>query len=145
MPPAAQRPPGKHDRRDFTWDCNLQVFAMGKVEYVYQPLGIVVAETPALAAQGAALVAVEYVHTAVRLLVSLHKLPTSMLAVGIVVIVKVAETPALAAQGAALVAIEYVPTAVRLSVILSADDKLLRACEPWEERCAGGLPISTAS
>ena len=47
-------------------DCVVQVFAVGKVEYVYQPLGIIVAETPALAAQGAALVAVEYAHSAVR-------------------------------------------------------------------------------
>ena len=49
--------------------CNrVQVFAEDKVEYVYQPLGIIVAETPALAAQAASLVAVQYSHSAVSLM-----------------------------------------------------------------------------
>ena len=46
--------------------CLVQVFAEHKVEYVYQPLGIIVAETPALAAKAASLVAVQYSHSAVR-------------------------------------------------------------------------------
>lgn len=44
----------------------VQVFAEDKVEYVYQPLGIIVAETPALAAKAASAVAVQYSHSAVR-------------------------------------------------------------------------------
>ena len=43
-----------------------QVFATDTVQFVHQPLGIIVAETPALAAKGASLVAVEYAYTPVR-------------------------------------------------------------------------------
>ena len=43
-----------------------EIFASKKVEYVYQPLGIVVAETPQLAKKAAGLVKVEYSHPKVR-------------------------------------------------------------------------------
>lgn len=44
-----------------------KIFAEGKVEYVAQPLGIIVATTPAAAAKACKLVAVQYGHPKVSL------------------------------------------------------------------------------
>ena len=44
------------------------IFAQGKVEYVAQPLGVIVATSPSAAAQAAKLVAVQYGHPKVRYL-----------------------------------------------------------------------------
>ena len=55
-----------------------QVFAAGKVEYVYQPLGIIVAESQALATHAATMVAVTYGHSAVRRPACLFPLNTNV-------------------------------------------------------------------